>query len=369
MQLESDKKIKFDRLIGQEHAKKFISTAIENNRLGHSYLFLGIPGTGKLAAAVDIAALLLNEQQEHEGTALTINQPNLKLIFPHPKTAKKEEIIEIKEAIVSHPYKVPQFWANPVVSIDSIRDLKHELGLKSHQGQNRVVIIHDAHTMTIEATNSLLKILEEPPDRTFFILTTSLPEKILPTVLSRCQHLRFNQLLINEIEQGLQKLLDAEISEDSIKLAARMASGSINRALQMLDEKLLEIKSQCIELMRAVFKQPSQMAEYAVKLTTEYDRHEIKQLLEVLQTWLRDAMLISVLGIDESIPLIVNIDEKEHLQKFAQNVPHFNYILALRELGNCINMVERYVQPQLILLVMLKKLRVECAGKLAKKAA
>ena len=100
----------------------------------------------------------------------------------------------IIDSVVSDPYQRSELWANPSVSIDTIRQLRRKASFKSFEGGSRVVIIVDCERMTTEAANALLKILEEPPPNVYFFLLTSDPGRLLPTVRSRCQIVRFGPL-------------------------------------------------------------------------------------------------------------------------------------------------------------------------------
>ncbi|MFQ5627380.1 MAG: DNA polymerase III subunit delta' [bacterium] len=367
--------ITFEQIFGQAPARKFLGNAFENNRLAHAYLFIGAEGTGKAAMALEFAKALLCTNQEktpcHKCAdcrhIAEIGHPNLTLLFAYPKSAKDEEILAVRRSAVEQPYTMKKPWPNANISIDAIRTLKRDLGLKSHQGRNRVIIILDAHQMTAEATNALLKILEEPPEQTYFVLATDKPDKILQTVLSRCQHLRFNKLGIAEIERGLAQFTQKD--ERIIRQAARMGNGSLRRALELLDEDMQVLKEAAVEVMRGAFKSPSQSAVFAVELARKYDKARIRQILENLLLWLRDALLITNLEDEHAKKYMTNEDAFETLSKFVARAPQFDFHKAIREIETSINMIDRYVQPALVLTVMLNNLRALVNAQPVQKAA
>jgi DNA polymerase-3 subunit delta' len=367
--------ITFEKILGQAHAKKFLGNAFENDRLAHAYLFIGAEGTGKAAMALELAKALLCTHREERPCQACVDcrhvaevvHPNLRLLFAYPKSAKDDEILAVKKSISEQPYAMKKPWPNAFISIDSIRALKRDLGLKSHQGRSRIIIILDAHHQTAEATNSLLKMLEEPPAQTYFVLTTDKPDQILPTILSRCQHLRFSKLGVAEIEKGLLQFTRQE--EALLKQAARLANGSMRRALELLDEDMLALKDQAVEMMRSAYKSPSQSAVFANELAKKHDKAEIRNILENLLLWLRDAMFIANLEGEHAKHYLTNQDDTETISKFVARAQNFDFQKAVREIETSIKMLDRYVQPALVLAVMLNNLRALAKTEQARKAA
>lgn len=367
--------ITFESILGQAHAKKFLGNAFENDRLAHAYFFIGAEGAGKTAMALELAKTLLCSNQEKRPCnacvdcrhVAEVGHPNLTLLFAYPKSAKDDEVLAVKNSVSEQPYAMKKPWPNAFISIDSIRALKHDLGLKSHQGRARIIVIIDAHQMTADATNSLLKMLEEPPVQTYFILTTDKPDQILPTILSRCQHLRFSKLGVGEIEKGLLQFTQQD--ETQIKQAARLANGSMRRALELLDEDMLVLKDQAVEIMRSAYKSPSQSAIFASDLTKKHDKAEIRNILENLLLWLRDAMFIADLDGEQASNYLTNQDDAETISKFVARVQNFDFQKAIREIETSIKMLDRYVQPALVLTVMLNNMRALANSAQVQKAA
>lgn len=355
--------IEFDAVLGQSEAKKQLRRALQHQRLAHAYLFTGAEGTGKLAMALELARTLLCENGERRPCkscpncrqAAALQHPNLELIFAHPKAAKEEEVLAVRKSAATQPYQMLQPWPNASISIERIREIRRVAGLKSLGGGNRVIILLDAHSMTVEATNALLKILEEPPEATYFVLTSAAADRLLPTILSRCQHVKFVGLSTADIEIGLQRF--AAVDDNNRRLVAGLANGNMRRALELTGDAARELKQQAVEFMRTVYKLPHERARYAVELVARADRVALRELLESVQLWLRDAMLVAALGDDHATKHLANQDEVETFTKFSKNVPDFDYQRAVRLLELSINRLDRYVQPVLVVQVLLQQLR------------
>jgi len=355
--------INFDQIPGQQKAKKQLGQIFANNRLAHAYLFTGAEGCGKLALATAFAAMILCERDSGQPcnqckSCLLFkagNQPNLHFIFPHPKSAKESEKQEVLQTIKSTPFELRLPWNKPQISIEAIRQLRRNLSLKTFDQQSRVIIIIDAHRMTQEATNAVLKILEEPPDRTHFLLLSSEKDSLLPTIISRCQLIALGLLSDEDVEQALRSLKPGERAD--VRLIARLAGGNLRRAFQLLEFGTSELKEIAVEILRSAFRRYYELAIYGNEIAGKFERIQLKEILESLIFWLRDAYLISNLAWDEAQTGLTNLDEREKLQKFSENFPDFQYNAAIKEVELSIRMLERYVQPAVILVILMRKLR------------
>ena len=204
---------KFSEIIGQEHVVKTLQGALGSGRVGHAYLFTGSRGTGKTSLARIFAKVLNcakktdNEPCNDCHFCLAANQGNLL------------DLIEIDAA------------SNR--GIDEIRNLKDSALVAAPSGGYKVFIIDEVHMLTKDAFNALLKILEEPPTHVVFILATTEPHKILPTVLSRVQRFDFKRLNQNQISEKLKMMARKEgikIDDDALKTIAMSADGALRDA-------------------------------------------------------------------------------------------------------------------------------------------
>jgi len=212
----------FKEVVGQEHVVKTLTNALKMGLISHAYLFYGPRGSGKttlarlLAKAVNCLSPKINggfEPCNQCQNCLEINQ------------GKAIDLIEIDAA------------SNR--GIDEIRALKEGIEIVPLKAKYKVYIIDEAHQLTKEASNALLKILEEPPKHAIFILCTTEFQKMLPTIISRCQKFEFKPLKLKEIVKKLQKIVSEEkidIEEKAIELIAKMARGAMRDAESLFEE-------------------------------------------------------------------------------------------------------------------------------------
>ena len=210
----------FDEVAGQEHIVKTLKNALATKKLAHAYLFAGPRGTGKTT----MAKLLAKALNCDEGIGCQCNQcKNCKAIIDgtHP------DVIELDAASNN--------------GVDEIRELIDKVKYGTILGRYKVYIIDEVHMLSTGAFNALLKTLEEPPEHVIFILATTEPHKILPTILSRCQRYDFNKLSDEDIKNRLREVLEKEniaYNEEAINTIIPLADGGMRDALSILDQVL-----------------------------------------------------------------------------------------------------------------------------------
>ena len=212
--------IRWDQVVGQEHVKDVLKAALEQGRIGHAYLFSGPRGVGKTTTARLIA--------------MTANctQPGIK------PCGECESCLSVRAG--NHP-DVMEIDAASNNSVDDVRELREKVGLSAMRGGKKIYILDEAHMMSRAAFNALLKTLEEPPEHVIFILATTEPEKIIPTILSRCQHYRFRRLTPEEIAGKLAGIAVKEgvnAEPDALQLIGRLADGAMRDGESLLERML-----------------------------------------------------------------------------------------------------------------------------------
>lgn len=209
----------FDDLVGQEPIKKALTNALETGRISHAYLFAGPRGTGKTSTARILAKALNCEKGP---TAHPCNQcTNCREITE----GTSSDVVEIDAA------------SNR--GIDEIRKLREQVYFAPVSSRYKVYIIDEVHMITTDAFNALLKTLEEPPEHVVFILATTEPQKILNTILSRCQRFDFHRATVDEIAAHLAKVAAGshiDASPEALRLMAIQADGGLRDALSLLDQ-------------------------------------------------------------------------------------------------------------------------------------
>lgn len=260
----------FREITGHRENIRLLRNAIIQNQVAHAYLFLGPKGVGKKTTALAFARFLFclhpvnNDacghchhcQQVKEG-----NHPDLHQIGPSGSSIK----------------------------IDQVREIQKKAALKPHQGQRAIFLLEQAETMTPEAANCLLKLLEEPNKEVIFILLSARPNVLLPTVVSRCQILSFRALSPVEITRGLKQTLN--LGEEEIRLTLTLAGGSLGQALKIVqDKQLQDMRDETLRTACNLKKLTvSEICRKAEELAAK--REMLATRLDMLLLWYRDILL------------------------------------------------------------------------------
>lgn len=233
----------FEEVVGQQHIVATLQNAIKNNKLAHAYLFCGPRGTGKTSVA-KLLAKTINCTSEG-------NRP----------CGKCANCIDIQES--THP-DVIELDAATNNGVDEVRELIDKVKYAPMQGKYKVYIIDEVHMMTASAFNALLKTLEEPPEYCIFILATTEPHKVLPTIVSRCQRFDFNKVPTPLIKERLSYIAEKEgikCEDAALQLVSEIAEGGMRDALSIMD--------QCIAYAQNDIKASDVSAVYGIATTRE----------------------------------------------------------------------------------------------------
>jgi DNA polymerase III subunit delta' len=356
------------RVLNQSRAKEILQTVLEKGRMAHAYLFSGPPGAGMDAMALEFAKTVNCERSSTEACdqcsscqkANRHQHPDIHLVFalpvgmgeksgdsPMAKLAE-EEVAAVREQIEmkwNNPYHKISLNRATAIKINSVREIRRETSLMASEKGRKVFILFDAELMNDEASNALLKTLEEPPPQTLLILTTTQPSQLLPTLSSRCQHLPFQPLTTEDVRLGL--LQRENVSEQEADSVAVLSKGNYARALQLLQTDYRKQRDEFLDFLRLAVKgKIAELLQHIDRVTVENDKDEIIEGLQFLQGWLRDAMITQQTAGKQ------NRAADESLHKFVTRYTNVDYRSADDEIERAISLIGKNVYISIILLTL-----------------
>ena len=316
----------FDDLVGQEPIIRTLKNALKSDNIKHAYLFTGPRGTGKTSTARLLAK--------------TVNCSN-------PKDGEPcNECLQCREITAGNSFNVIEIDAASNRGIDNIRDLREKVMMPPSTGKYKVYVLDEAHMLTTEAFNALLKTLEEPPPYAIFVLATTDVHKMLPTVISRCQRFDFKRISTRQIVEHLHYVSEQEnikLERSAAELIARTAAGGMRDALSLLDQAIAyageEISLVQVQAMlgvadpRAISRLITFMAEFdssaVLHLIHELSEAgaDLRQInTQVVEYW--RALMLAKAGADVATILDLTEDEAHEVKQRTQ-------LFELEELIEC----------------------------------
>ena len=279
---------------GQQKPLRILSALLEANAVPHALLFAGIEGVGKLEVARQFAmACNCWGDPAADDTDLARGQNGLgKPKRGYPNTLPPCGVCRSCKKIRSgnHPDVIHIKPSGTFIRIEQIRTLCHTLALKPYEARVRVAIISEAQRLNPAAGNALLKILEEPPDQTVFILTGVSPTELLPTIVSRCQQIRFNPLPTDNLAQLL--LESDSINGEQAKILAAMSNGSRAQAMRFHQQGWLARRNWLLDRLEEIATRSLALnAQLALAHRLSRNKEDLKIYLSIIYTWLRDLIV------------------------------------------------------------------------------
>jgi len=341
----------FAELTGNERVKTALKRMLVSDRLPGALLFTGEEGIGKKLFALEVArALNCRTPKDHEACGVCSSCTRIgKLNYPQRDDA--EEWTQI--IWTDHPDVGLVVAPKRVLRVEQMRQIEKEANFRPFEGKARVFLIDEADKLNDASANALLKVLEEPPRTSHLILITARPAMLLPTILSRCQMIRFSPLTPAEIETHLtkNKLVDTKTA----RLRARAAGGSIGRALSGDLVTFTSQRKAMLKVLNAlvVSDDRAQLLRSAEQLNEAQYKEEFEERLDVLETLIRDAWMLS-LGVEPG--QLVNEDLTPELQEVSRKLDSgraADWILQLEDLREqLIVNINRKVTTDALFLVM-----------------
>lgn len=362
-----------NEIVGQQEVKSRLLKMVNENRLPHALLFTGYEGSGNLATAVAFAQYLFCSNKKGNDSCgecpsclktSKLVHPDLHFVFPIAKSKHVKSSIdlikEFREAFLENPYLSLNDWFDgisaenkqPIIPVEESGNIIRELSYTSYEGLYKVMVIWQPEKMNIEAANKLLKVLEEPPEQTIFILACNHPDQLLSTIISRVQQIPFLRLQENEIKEALIKKYG--VANENASQAAFLCDGNFNEAQKMLtqSDEHLSLLQHFTAFMRIALKFDCDKALHWIDENAATGREKQKQFLQYALEIFRDCLMYNF-GSRDLVRLSGN--ERQFLEKFAPYVTQRNYEKLVEEFNSNCYYVERNANPKILFMDLLLK--------------
>jgi hypothetical protein len=376
----------FSNVIGQEPAKERLIQMVKEGRLPHALLFCGPEGVGKMALAMAFASYLLtNPDGEDNGSIDTTNalamlrkweHPDLHFSYPTIKRSNMSSdhqpisndfTQEWHEMIMQGTYFTMNQWMKQmgattqqaIITGAESDELSRILALKSSQGGYKIAIIWRPERMNLTSANKLLKLLEEPPHKTIFLMVCEEPEKLLETIISRTQRIDVKRIDDDAIEQAL--IIQRGIDHDAAHRIARIANGSWLKALETLDtgNENREFLNMFQMLMRLCYMRNVKDLKRWSEVVSGYGREKERRMLTYFQQQVRENFIFNFQRPELNY---MTLEEEGFARNFARFINEANVIeinelfeKANRDIGQNANAKVVFYDIALKLIVLLLK--------------
>ena len=357
----------FKDIIGQRTVIEQLKRSVDENRLAHALLITGPRGNGKLAIAIALANYLLCHKGGSDSCGECPTCAKLKkyihsdLHFVFPVKSKKsgekpvsdDYITEWRELLSKGAYFGYDDWLakldidnqQPMIYERESNEILHKLSMQSREGGWKVVIMWLPEKMKEEGSNKLLKIIEEPPKDTLFLLVSEEPDKIIPTILSRTQRVEVPRIAVADVENALHRVYGLAI--DEAKAIASQSAGNWEKAEEMLS--LSEEKSRYLELfmqlMRVAYARNIREMKAWSEQVAALGRERQKRLLEYCQRMIRENFIMNFKS-DEM--LYMSQDERNFSVRFSPFVNERNIFGIMEELSEAQRHIEQNVNAKMV---------------------
>ena len=373
----------FKDIIDQENVKKLLIHSVENNRIPHAQLFVSPKGTGALPLAIAYAQYVLCNNTDGENITgdhacnVKFNKlahPDLHFAFPVATTSKVKShpvsdmfLEEWRIFIQNNPYGNLLDWYAQLgienkqgqIGVDEASAIVKKLSLKAFEGNYKVLIIWMAEKLNTAASNKLLKLIEEPPEKTVLLLITENEDQIINTILSRCQVVKLYPLSENYIKDALVER--EHISEKEALKIAHQANGNWNRARQILHQASTDeqFEEWFVKWVRTAFRAKGNAAVIQELISWSDEiagtgRETQKSFLKYCLQFFRQAMLKNYNA--DALVFLEPVSTNFDLEKFAPFVHSSNILEINDELNDAIYHIERNANAKIVLLDLSIKL-------------
>lgn len=365
----------FQDILGLDHIKRHLSLSADAGRIAHAQLFIGKEGSGTLPMAIAYAQYLLCKNTSGENTGgneacnlkcNSLSHPDMHFAFPVANSGSVKShavsdnfMQEWRQFIAEQPYGNLFDWYRAIgiekkqgqIGVDESQEIVKKLSLKSYEGGYKVMLIWMADRINTQASNKLLKLIEEPPEKTVFILIAEDEEQIIQTIRSRCQVLHFPPLAEDVIAKALEQR--GQDKQTAYRIAHE-ANGNFNKALDLMnnDSEDLVFEKWFVQWVRSAFKAKGNKAAINDLIlwsneVAKTGRETQKNFLKYCIAIIRQAMLLNY-NVPELAYMRIHVEGFD-LNKFAPFVHENNILDITEELENALYHIERNGNAKLVL--------------------
>lgn len=314
----------FNQIYGHKENKDKFNTLLENNRVSHSYIFDGVDGIGKRFFAINLVKALLCENKENDACEVcssckkinSFNHPDLKIIEPDGNSIKNEQIKEFRKF----------------------------LNYKPNESDRKIIIIDNSEKLTISSQNTILKVLEEPPEYALIIFITNNVNLLLDTVKSRCQFIKFNRLKNDEIIKFL--LNEKNVSNDDAKIISVFSDGVVYKAISALEsEDFINLREKVINYSNSILFSDKINSIKGINFLNK-EKDNISVIFDIMIIWFRDIVIFKNTN---NIETIINKDKKEMIKKNAYRLIDKDIVKMITLINDSIEMLAMNMNYKLVI--------------------
>ncbi|WP_026461619.1 ATP-binding protein [Adhaeribacter aquaticus] len=355
----------FSDIPGHAETKKLLLKSVQNRHVAHAQLFMGAEGSANLALALAYATYLNCENPQPEdscGTCASCSKmnklvhPDMNFVMPVTSAKSKESLsqnflTEWREFVRGNPYQTLNDWMQFIgaenkqgnISKDESRQLIRFSSLKAFEAEFKIILIWLPELMHITASNALLKLLEEPPAKTIFLLVANSSEKILATILSRTQKVNVrafsDEEIINYLEENLQ------VEEAVAHQIANLADGNLQAAMKLSRELTSDYFSFFVQWMRNCYA--NKFGE-VVDMSDEFQKLGRENQKAFLHYALNNLRRVLLYGVDQRLVPFIPPGEQDFVGKFSKLINPANVTRLSEELSNAHYHIERNANPKIV---------------------
>lgn len=344
--------MQFKDIIGQEAVRETLLTAVQNNRISHAQLFTGEKGTGKLALAIAFAQYISCTNRQGSDSCgecpsckkyQKLSHPDLHFVFPVIKSGNLKNpvsddyIDQWREKVLENPYFDLNEWyaflgaenSQGMIYVSESEKIIHKLNFKTYESEYKIMIIWQPEKMNIQCANKLLKMIEEPPSKTIFLLVSDNSDSIIKTILSRTQRIKIPRIDAETIAESLVKKYAIDTSRAGT--LARLASGSWQKACTLVETKEEDIQN--LEAFKTIMRhcwsrKVLEIIEWSRELSS-LGRERQKSFLLYALKMIRENF---IMNIDRSELVYMSEEEKSFSQNFSPFINEANVLKIYSEL-------------------------------------